>query len=171
MTLDEVNALTPAAFVTEFGGIYEHSPWIAEKAEKKRPFSSLSAMEAAFASILKQADHSVKHALVCAHPELGHRAGIDPALSEDSAQEQGGAGLDRLTAEEYERFHALNAAYRAKFDMPFVICVRKAGKAPKAIILEEMSRRLNSTAANELTEALAQIDAIASLRLQDKVKV
>lgn len=170
MTLDDVNALTPSAFVSEFGGIYEHSPWIAEKAEKERPFSTLSAMEAAFARIIKQADQSAKHALVCAHPELGHRAGIDPALSEESAQEQGGAGLDKLTPEEYERFQTLNTAYRAKFDMPFVICVRKAGKAPKTVILEEMGRRLKSSTQDELTEALAQIDAIASLRLRDKVQ-
>lgn len=167
MTLDDVNALPVPAFVAEFGGLYEHSPWVAEGAAKQRPFASKEAMLKAFSDVVQKAGHDRQIALVRAHPELGHRAGIDPALSEASAQEQGSAGLDRLSPAEYERFHSLNTAYRDKFGMPFVICVRKAGKA---VILEAMAQRLASTPEAELAEALTQIDAIASLRLQDKVK-
>ncbi|MCX2561353.1 2-oxo-4-hydroxy-4-carboxy-5-ureidoimidazoline decarboxylase [Acetobacter farinalis] len=166
MTLDEVNALPFPAFVAAFGGVYEHSPWVAEGAAVQRPFASREDMLKAFSGVVRQAGAARQIALVQAHPELGHRVGVDPALSEASAQEQGSAGLDRLSPADYAQFQSLNAAYRAKFGMPFVICVRKAGKA---VILEAMARRLASTAEEELAEALAQIDAIASLRLQDKV--
>lgn len=166
MTLDDVNSLPVVAFVAEFGGLYEHSPWVAEGAAVQRPFASKEVMLKAFCSVVRKAGHDSQIALVRAHPELGHRVGVGPALSEASAQEQGSAGLDRLSPAEYERFQSLNTAYRDKFGMPFVICVRKAGKA---VILEAMAQRLASTPEAELAEALAQIDAIASLRLQDKV--
>lgn len=171
MTLDDINRLSIENFVAEFGAIYEHSPWIAEKACAYRPFSDTAQMLGAFAQVVRQADKEAQLALVKAHPELGHRAGIDQALSTESQHEQGGAGLDRLTPAEYEQFHKLNTAYREKFGMPFVICVRKAGKSPKAVILEAMATRLQSSPDAELAEALTQIDAIASLRLQDKVQL
>lgn len=166
MKFDDVNTLPPDTFVAEFGGLYEHSPWVAEGAAQQRPFASREAMLKAFSDVVHQAGHDRQIALVRTHPELGHRAGIDPALTEASAQEQGSAGLDRLSPAEYAHFQSLNTAYRDKFGMPFVICVRKAGKA---VILNAMAERLLSTPEAELAEALRQIDAIASLRLQDKV--
>jgi 2-oxo-4-hydroxy-4-carboxy-5-ureidoimidazoline decarboxylase len=153
MTLDDINSLSTEDFVAEFGAIYEHSPWIAAKACAYRPFSDTAQMLGAFAQVVRQADKEAQLAIVKAHPELGHRAGIDQALSTESQHEQGGAGVDRLTPAEYE------------------ICVRKAGKSPKAVILEAMATRLQSSPNAELAEALTQIDAIASLRLQDKVQL
>jgi 2-oxo-4-hydroxy-4-carboxy-5-ureidoimidazoline decarboxylase len=126
-------------------------------------------MCAAFSAAMRAAPEAAQYALVRAHPELGHRLGVDPGLTADSAQEQGGAGLDRLTPEEYTHFRALNDAYTHKFGMPFVICVRKVGGHAKQVIAQAMEQRLASTPQAELAEALSQIDAIAALRLHDKV--
>ena len=165
--LQDVNTLSPQQFVEAFGGIYEHSPWVAEAAAKQRPFASMQQMKHAFSQAVQQAPEIQKLALVRAHPELGHRMGIDPDLSAESTQEQGSAGLDRLSPAEYRQLRDLNDAYQKKFGMPFVICVRQA---TKAVILEAMEQRLTSSFTEELAEALKQIDAIAALRLQDKVQ-
>ncbi len=167
MLLQDVNTLSPQQFVETFGGIYEHSPWVAEAAAKQRPFASIQQMKQAFSQAVLQAPESQKLALVRAHPELGHRMGVDPDLSAESTQEQGSAGLDRLSPAEYRQLRDLNDAYQKKFGMPFVICVRQA---TKAVILEAMEQRLTSSFTEELAEALKQIDAIAALRLQDKVQ-
>lgn len=167
MLLQGVNTLSPQQFVETFGGIYEHSPWVAEAAAKQRPFASMQQMKQAFSQAVQQAPESQKLALVRAHPELGHRMGIDPELSAESTQEQGSAGLDRLSPAEYRQLRDLNDAYQKKFGMPFVICVRQA---TKAVILEAMEQRLTSSFTEELAVALKQIDAIAALRLQDKVQ-
>lgn len=165
--LQDVNTLSPQQFVEAFGGIYEHSPWVAEAAAKQRPFASMQQMKHAFSQAVQQAPEIQKLALVRAHPELGHRMGIDPDLSAESTQEQGSAGLDKLSPAEYRQLRDLNDAYQKKFGMPFVICVRQA---TKAVILEAMEQRLTSSFTEELAEALKQIDAIAALRLQDKVQ-
>lgn len=165
--LQDVNTLSPQLFVEAFGGIYEHSPWVAEAAAKQRPFASMQQMKHAFSQAVQQAPEIQKLALVRAHPELGHRMGIDPDLSAESTQEQGSAGLDKLSPAEYRQLRDLNDAYQKKFGMPFVICVRQA---TKAVILEAMEQRLTSSFTEELAEALKQIDAIAALRLQDKVQ-
>lgn len=172
MTLEEVNALSVSDFVAAFGAIYEHSPWVAEEAAKARPFADLGAMRAAFSAAVRKGGTERQLALVRAHPELGNRLGIDPDLSAESAREQGGAGLDRLSPEVYEIFRRANDAYRAKFAMPFVICVRQAQGtgAARDVILAQMRRRLASTPRAELAEALTQIDAIAALRLADKME-
>ena len=168
-TLAQINAMPLAAFVEAFGGVYEHSPWVAQKAALSRPFSDLEAMCQAFSAAMHGADAAAQYALVRAHPELGHRLGVDAGLTAASAQEQGGAGLDRLTPEEYARFRTLNDAYTQKFNMPFVICVRRVGGQVKEAIAQAMEQRLASTPQAELAEALRQIDAIAALRLHDKV--
>ncbi|GCD52479.1 2-oxo-4-hydroxy-4-carboxy-5-ureidoimidazoline decarboxylase [Acetobacter pasteurianus] len=167
MLLQDVNTLSPQQFVETFGGIYEHSPWVAEAAAKQRPFASMQQMKHAFSQAVQQAPESQKLALVRSHPELGHRMGVDPDLSAESTQEQGSAGLDRLSPAEYRQLRDLNDAYQKKFGVPFVICVRQA---TKAVILEAMEQRLTSSFTEELAEALKQIDAIAALRLQDKVQ-
>lgn len=167
MRLQDVNALSSKQFVETFGGIYEHSPWVAETAARHRPFATMQQMQQVFSLAVQQAPESQKLALVRAHPELGHRMGIDPDLSAESTQEQGSVGLDRLSPTEYKQLRDLNDAYQKKFGMPFVICVRQA---TKAIILEAMEQRLTSSFSEELAEALKQIDAIAALRLQDKVQ-
>lgn len=128
LTLAQVNAMPDAAFVEAFGSVYEHSPWVAAQAAKSRPFADLGGMCAAFSTAMRAAPEAAQYALVRAHPELGHRLGVDPGLTADSAQEQGGAGLDRLTPEEYTHFRALNDAYTHKFGMRLLfVCARWAG--------------------------------------------
>ena len=167
MTLAEVNALSDEAFVSAFGGVYEHSPWVAHMALASRPYATIADMLVAFARAVREAGAQRQLALVRAHPELGHRLGIDPKLSAESESEQGGAGLDRLSPEDYARLSGLNAAYRGKFGMPFVICVRQA---TKDVIMQSITQRLESTPDEELRVALSQIDAIAALRLTDRIR-
>lgn len=172
MKFAEVNGLSKVAFVEQFGGLYEHSPWIALGAASARPFVDVEAMLASMSEVVRASGTEVQLALVRAHPELGHRAGIDPDLTSDSASEQASAGLDRLTVADYGRFRTLNDSYRARFGMPFVICVRsvaKPGQSATTVIMDEMERRLRAAPDEELQEALAQIDAIAALRLKDLV--
>ncbi|GBQ67339.1 hypothetical protein AA103196_1659 [Ameyamaea chiangmaiensis NBRC 103196] len=162
--MDKVNALGPEAFIDAFGTLYEHSPWVAEGAASARPFSDAEAMIAAMNDVVAQAGEAAQRALVRAHPELARRVGVDPDLTQASREEQRSAGLDRLLPEEFARFSALNAAYREKFDMPFVICVRLTDKAG---ILVAMEHRLTLSPVQELHTALEQIGHIAGLRLKD----
>ena len=161
MTLDEVNALDEAAFVTRFGALFEHSPWVVESAAALRPFDNLfdGLMHALHRSSAEQ-----KLALIRAHPELAGKAAIDRTLTDASAAEQASAGLDRLTPAEYARFHALNSAYKERFGFPFIICVRLTDKAG---ILAAMERRLGNDRDAEIETALAQIGEIVRLRLED----
>ena len=160
MTPDEVNALDHAGFVARFGELFEHSPWVVERAAALRPFDDVHAglMAVVFAAPLED-----KLSLIRAHPELAGKAAIDRTLTAASTSEQASVGLDRLTPEEFERFHALNAAYRERFDLPFIICVRLTDKAG---ILAAMEQRLASSREAEVETALDQIGDIVRLRLE-----
>jgi 2-oxo-4-hydroxy-4-carboxy-5-ureidoimidazoline decarboxylase len=105
-------------------------------------------------------------ALIRAHPELAGKAAIAKTLTAESNAEQASAGLDKLTPEEFERFHALNAAYRERFGFPFIIAVRLNDKTS---ILAAMQARLDNDKAAEVAEAIQQIGLISKLRLQDAV--
>ncbi|MGK2910352.1 MAG: 2-oxo-4-hydroxy-4-carboxy-5-ureidoimidazoline decarboxylase [Sphingobium sp.] len=150
-----------AAFVARFGALFEHSPWVVERAAMLRPFDDIHAglMRAVYA-----ATQDEQLALIRAHPELAGKAAVDRTLSEASAAEQASAGLDRLTPEEFDRFHALNTAYRARFDFPFIICVRLTDKSG---ILAAMEARLQNDRDAEIATALDQIGEIVRLRLED----
>ncbi|KQM19704.1 2-oxo-4-hydroxy-4-carboxy-5-ureidoimidazoline decarboxylase [Novosphingobium sp. Leaf2] len=142
--------------------LFEHSPWVEERAAA-RP--STGDRHADLMAVLHDATPDEQLALIRAHPELAGKAAIDRTLTDASAAEQASAGLDRLSPEEYDRFHALNAAYRARFAMPFIICVRLTDKAG---ILAEMERRLGNAREAEITTALEQIGEIVRLRLADQ---
>ncbi|SAY47875.1 2-oxo-4-hydroxy-4-carboxy-5-ureidoimidazoline decarboxylase [Komagataeibacter rhaeticus] len=162
--MDRVNALSAVRFVELFGPIYEHSPWIAQRAYAHAPFADPQALLAAMQHELAHASEDEKLALIRAHPELAQRMGVDPTLTSASAAEQASAGLDRLTPEEFTTFRALNDAYQAKFGIPFIICVRRSDKQG---ILDGMKTRLENTSAAEQQVALAEINKIAALRLTD----
>jgi 2-oxo-4-hydroxy-4-carboxy-5-ureidoimidazoline decarboxylase len=102
-------------------------------------------------------------ALIRAHPELAGKAAIAKTLTDASQAEQASAGIDRLSLDEYTRFHELNAAYRARFDFPFIICVRLTDKAG---ILAAMEARLANDRDTEIATALAEIGKIVKLRLE-----
>lgn len=161
-----IHAETREAFVERFGAIYEHTPWIVEAVWPQAPFADAQTMIGATTKIVRAAGEERQRALVKAHPELARKFGIDPDLGALSAAEQEGAGLDRLSEAEFVAFRALNDAYQARFDMPFVICVRQATKER---MRQEIERRLLQSPEAELAEALDQIDQIALLRLKDKI--
>ena len=149
-----------AAFIARYQHIFEHSPWVVERAYAQGPFADLAALHAAFMAVLRDAGDEKQLALIRAHPELGAKI----ALTDASQAEQAGAGLRALDEDEFARFQALNQAYRDKFGFPFIICVRLHSKSE---ILAAFARRLENGAAAEQAEAMAQIGQIAWLRLQD----
>lgn len=141
--------------------LFEHSPWVEARADA-RPSSG--DRHADLMAVVHDATPDEQLALIRAHPELAGKAAIDKTLTDASTAEQASAGLDRLTSQEYARFHALNAAYRARFDFPFIICVRLTDKAG---ILAAMEQRLSHGRDEEIATALAQIGEIVRLRLED----
>ena len=165
--LDAVNALDQAAFVPAFGGIYEHSPWVAERAFAARPFAGVTALAAAMAVVVASSSEAEQLALLRAHPDLAGRAAIAGQLTAASTAEQARAGLDKLSAVEMERFQKANAAYQARFGFPFIIAVRHWGKAH---VLAAYDHRLNNARDQELRAALAEVDKIAFMRLLDQVQ-
>jgi 2-oxo-4-hydroxy-4-carboxy-5-ureidoimidazoline decarboxylase len=140
--------------------LFEHSPWVEARADA-RPSSG--DRHADLMAVMYDATPEEQLDLIRAHPELAGKAAVDGTLTEASAAEQASAGLDRLTQAEYDRFHALNAAWRARFGFPFIICVRLTNKAG---ILAAMERRLGNDRDAEIAEALRQIGEIVRLRLE-----
>ncbi|MBB6675454.1 2-oxo-4-hydroxy-4-carboxy-5-ureidoimidazoline decarboxylase [Cohnella nanjingensis] len=155
-----VSKMSRAQFVGVLGGIFEHSPWVAEQAWEARPFRTREALHEAMMTAVAASPEARILELLCAHPDLGTRL----AVTDYSASEQQGAGLDRLTPEEYGTFSAANRAYVDKFGFPFILAVR--GKT-KDDILEAMKARQANEPAAERAEALAQIKQITGWRLAD----
>jgi len=161
-SIAEINALSREDFVARLGGIYEHSPWVAQAAWASRPFADLAALHAAMQAAMLSAPAERKQALIDAHPELLGR--LDAAqLTESSRAEQAAAGLDRCTADEKARMRALNARYRDKFGFPFIVAVRGLDWGG---IIARMERRLANDRAQEVATALDEIGRIARLRLE-----
>ena len=160
-------ALSRADFVATFGGIFEHSPWIAEAAfDAGLPAEAKDAagLHEALCAVLRSAPRDRQKALIDAHPDLAGRLALAGRLTAESNKEQASAGLDALTEDELARFTGLNDAYRARFGFPFITAVKGRGKAE---ILAAFERRLDNDPEAEFAEALAQIERIALLRLQD----
>ena len=162
MTLARVNAAGRENFVTAVGWIFEGSPWVAERAWDRRPFASVGELHAAMVAEVAAALYEEQLALLRAHPDLGTRARMTTA----STNEQAGAGLDALTPDEFERLQSLNAAYRTKFGFPFLFAVKGSTKHD---VLAALGARLEARADDEFGEALRQVSQIAWFRLQDTV--
>lgn len=162
MTIERINTLDEAAFVARFGFLFEHSPWIVEQAAGKRPFADLEAMHRALMQVVAEASSEAQLALLRAHPRLADKV----KMTAESVSEQASAGLDCLSAAEFERFHRLNEAYDRRFGFPFIICVRLTDKAG---ILAAMEMRGTNPADMELATALEEVGKIVWLRLKDAV--
>lgn len=162
MSIEELNGLDEAAFTGAVGWVFEHSPWVAERAWKNRPFTDIDALHGAMAAQVERATPEEQMALLRAHPDLGTRA----RLSDASAAEQAGAGLDRLNPEEFTRFHRLNDSYQHRFGFPFLFAVKGSDKND---VLAALERRLPSSREEEFAEALRQVYRIARFRLEDFV--
>ena len=156
-TLEHINTCSPSEFVQIFGEIFEHSPWIAQKAAEARPFATFDDAFRSMKLIVETARKDQQLSLIREHPELGTRI----KMSDASVGEQKGAGLDALSPEEFDRISSLNTSYTATFQFPFIIAV--AGKS-KQMIMDEMERRLKLSAEEEFRTALQEIYKIALIR-------
>ncbi len=164
VSLDMLNAADRANFVAVLGGLFEHSPWVAERAHELAPFDTVTDLFAAMHATVDRATKDEQLALVRNHPDLAGRAARAGTLTTASTAEQGALGLDRLSDAEFARFERLNKAYKDKFGFPFVICVRRQ---TRKAILDSFERRLGNDADTELAAALAEISLIARLRLAE----
>ena len=162
MTLVELNDTDRDRFVSTLGWVFEDSPWVAERAWTRRPFASIEALHAAMVAAVSAARPEEQMALLRAHPDLGTRV----RMSDASIGEQAAAGLDSLTREEFDRLQELNAAYRAKFEFPFLLAVKGSTKRD---IIETLAQRVSATPDEERAEALRQVFRIARFRLQDAI--
>jgi len=160
MTVAELNAYDRPAFVETLGWIFEDSPWVAERAWDRRPFESLDALHAAMTRVVREAEEAEQIALLRAHPDLGTHARIGDA----STGEQRGAGLDRLTPDEFARLQRLNADYRKRFGFPFLLAVKGSTKHD---VLTALDARVTRPRDEEFAEALQQVYKIARFRLQE----
>ncbi|MEM6463912.1 MAG: 2-oxo-4-hydroxy-4-carboxy-5-ureidoimidazoline decarboxylase [Pseudomonadota bacterium] len=153
-------------FVEDCGGVFEHSPWIAERAFDAGTISDplrAGAVHAALCAIFRQASMEERQDVLLAHPDLAGKLAIAGALTEDSRAEQAGAGLDRLTAEEHAEFTRLNSDYMRRFGFPFIIAVKGLGKDD---ILKAFRTRISNGAEEEFETACQQVEKIALLRLE-----
>jgi urate oxidase len=167
VNLAEINQLSPQAFLESFGRVLEHSPRYAERAATQRPFSSFEDLHRAFVSAIQADTPEAQLELIRAHPDLAGKAAIAGELTSESASEQASAGLDRLTPEEFAEFTRVNLAYRSKFEMPYIVCVREHSKSS---ILAGAVERLEHDLPTERAKALEEIGKIARLRLRDLVE-
>lgn len=161
LNLSSLNALPASSFVEAVGEVFEHAPWVAEAVASGRPYPTVTALHDAMLQAVASAPAERRMAFIGGHPELGSRV-KRADITRDSQAEQGSLGLDRLSAEEFENFTRLNAAYRAKFMIPFIICVRRHTRDS---ILQQFSQRLDHDVETEHAAALREIGLITRLRL------
>ena len=157
------------SFVAAFGGVFEHSPWIAEGAHALELGSysdSAAGVHNALARVFRSASDEQRLSVLTAHPDLAGKLAAAGRLTAESTAEQAGAGLDLLTDEERANFTRLNDAYTAKHGFPFIIAVKDN---TKATILDAFQRRIDNDRATEFAEACRQVERIAELRLIDKL--
>lgn len=162
-TIEELSRLDCAELVALLGGVFERSPWVAERVHRHGPWSSVDELHRAMVAVVSAAPRAEQLALLRAHPELAGREARESTLTEASTGEQARAGLNALSPAEMRRITTLNTAYRARHGIPFIACV---GHYTKAEIFVELERRLANAPEAEIAEALLQVGAIALLRLR-----
>ena len=166
-TLTQINHFSPAEFSSAIGAVYEHSPWIAERAFELKPvtgFGSRAAVHAALVATVQSASEEEKLKLLISHPELAGKEAASGTLTAESTREQVAAGLSAMTAVDVTQLRELNAAYLAKFGFPFIIVARNNSQGA---IFGAIRSRLLNTQAMEFNNNLMQVGEIARLRLLD----
>jgi N-carbamoyl-L-amino-acid hydrolase len=173
LTLEQLNRASAEQAALMLDGLYEHSPWIAERALAQRPFKSLAQLKYAMCDVLAQAGRQAQLGLIRAHPELAGKAMVSKTLTAESSHEQTRAGLTDCTPEEFAKIQQLNADYNAKFGWPFILAVRgpRGVGLNKRQIIEAFERRLYGHPDFELQECLRNIHRIVEIRLNDKFGV
>ncbi|MCO6179162.1 2-oxo-4-hydroxy-4-carboxy-5-ureidoimidazoline decarboxylase [Ciceribacter sp. RN22] len=156
-------------FIARFGGVFEHSPFIAERAFDagaiRGPLTA-SGVHAPMCAAFRAASEAERLGVLRAHPDLAGRLAIAGELTEDSRKEQAGAGLDRLSPAQHARFTALNEAYTEKFGFPFIIAVKGLTRDD---ILSAFETRIANSREQEFETACAQVEKIARLRLESLI--
>ena len=170
LSLDQLNTAPSAWLLQQLGGLYEHSPWIAEQALQQRPFVSLAQFKHAMAQVVTAASREAQLALVRAHPELAGRAMVSQTLTAESTGEQSRAGLSECSPQEFDRLQQLNSAYNERFGHPFIVAARgpRGDGLSRQQIIATFERRLHNPVNTELCECLRNIHRIAEIRLDDK---
>jgi 2-oxo-4-hydroxy-4-carboxy-5-ureidoimidazoline decarboxylase len=166
--LTEANALGEREFVARFGSVFEHSPWVAQRAWNKRPFRSVDALHQAMMQALVQAKKEEQLALLRAHPELAGAEAKEGSLTVDSSSEQGRLGFLQLTQEEFRAMARLNQRYRERHGFPCIVALRM--HATRASVIAEMERRIENDSETELKHALEQIGRITRGRVEKLVE-
>jgi len=161
------HTLNKDAFVDRFGGVYEHSPWIAAEGWRScKHAASAADIAAAMAAIVDEADADAKLTLIRAHPDLAGKLAMAGELTNASSAEQASAGLDECSKAEYAQFQRLNAAYIARFDFPFIMAVRDCTRGE---VLAAFATRVNNAYEREFATAINEIHKIARLRLEQLI--
>ena len=163
LTLEELNRADRDSVVERLGDVYEHSPWVAERAWTDRPFDSVADLHASMKRVVEDADRERRLELLRAHPDLGERT----EMTDASVEEQASAGLDQLTPDQYEAFQRLNERYRDAFGFPFIMAVRD--ESPDAI-RKAMEERVEHSRAEEFRTAIDEVHTIARLRLEERLE-
>jgi 2-oxo-4-hydroxy-4-carboxy-5-ureidoimidazoline decarboxylase len=167
LALDPLNRASAQEFAAALAEIFEHSPWVAERVAAERPFASVRALLDAMTRAVKSASRDEQSALLRAHPDLAGKAAQARTLTQDSTAEQASAGLDQLSAQEFESFQGFNASYQKKHGIPFIVCVRRHTKDS---ILKQFAKRIDNAPAQEFETALEEVFRIAALRLDQKIE-
>ncbi|MBL0946120.1 MAG: 2-oxo-4-hydroxy-4-carboxy-5-ureidoimidazoline decarboxylase [Hydrogenophaga sp.] len=173
LTLDQLNAAAPDEALRLLDGLYEHSPWVVQRALAQRPFATLAALQWALVQSLAAATRDEQLGLIRAHPELAGKAMVANTLTAESTGEQSRAGLTHCTPDEFAQLQRLNADYNARFGFPFILAVRgpRGSGLTRQQIIAAFERRLGNPVDFEREEALRNIHRIAEIRLGDKFGV
>ncbi len=154
-------------FLEQYGGVFEHSQWIAERTFNKElspANDSASGLHAALSAIFRSASDEERLGVLNAHPDLAGKLAAAKQLTQESTDEQASAGLDQLSDSERANFTAINKAYVDKFGFPFIIAVKGLSKSD---IVSAFEQRINHSRDQEFTTACYQVERIALLRLKD----
>ena len=162
MRIDDINDCDAARFVELLGGIFEHSPWVAERVYAQRPFTDRSQLHRQMASQVRQASTQQRLELLCQHPELAGREAAAGSLTDASKREQAGAGLNQCSTDELAHIKHFNQAYNAKFGFPFIIAVTGLDKIQ---IMAAMEQRLGNSPQDEFDTAIGEVEKIGLIRL------
>jgi OHCU decarboxylase len=165
--LDQVNGMSREEFVATFGRLFQGPAWVVERAYDQKPFTDVSDLRSAFQEALFSGGHDEQRELMALYPDLGADRVAQGEEGEDSARDQSSAGLTRLSEEDHEEFGRLTAAYRGRFGIPLIVCVRDVEKRDH--ILRDGWQRLANSPAQEHAAALIEIAKVANHRFCDLV--
>lgn len=161
--VNDPTKMSKSSFVEQFGGVYEHSAWVAEKAYDEGLPQGVDELVSVLCEIIEDAGAEAQLTLLRAHPDLAGKLAQTGELTAESTSEQAGAGLDECTPQEFAEFTQLNDSYKAKFGFPYILAVKGRHRLE---ILDNFRSRIGNSTEQEFREALDQVHQIARLRLE-----